>query len=53
MYSLLYTLIIIGILAFLLSIGLLLYARFSGMPIVTQSATANAGNPDITQMSAH
>jgi hypothetical protein len=52
MYSLLYTLIIIGILAFLLSIGLLLYARFSGMPSIpkpgTQSASSSAA--EVTQV---
>jgi hypothetical protein len=50
MYSLLYTLIIVGILAFLLSIGLLLYTRFSGMPTITGSGTPTAGLPDATQM---
>jgi hypothetical protein len=52
MYSLLYTLIIVGILAFLLSIGLLLYIRFSGHPTLAQSETPDARTPDVTQMRA-
>jgi hypothetical protein len=43
MYSLLYTLIIFGILAFLVSIGVFLYTRFSGNPIVTRAEAPNAG----------
>jgi hypothetical protein len=46
MYSLLYTLIIVGILAFLVSIGVFLYTRYSGNPIVTRTEVANAGTPD-------
>jgi hypothetical protein len=51
MYSLLYTLIIVGILAFLLSIGVLLYTRFSGFPSITRPGTQNASTPDVTQVS--
>jgi len=36
MYSLLYTLIIVGILAFLVSIGVFLYARYSGLPTIAR-----------------
>ena len=43
MYSLLYTLIIFGILALLVSIGVFLYTRFSGHPIVTRAEAPNAG----------
>jgi hypothetical protein len=48
MYSLLYTLIIVGILAFLLSIGLLLYTRFSGFPTIPRLETTNVRAPDVT-----
>jgi hypothetical protein len=55
MYSLLYTLIIFGILAFLLVIGVFLYARFSGLPTSTQAGTPagapNVSTPDVTQVS--
>jgi hypothetical protein len=53
MYSLLYTLIIVGILAFLLSIGLLLYARFSGFPSIPRPETpsVSVSTPDVTQVS--
>jgi hypothetical protein len=49
MYSLLYTLIIVGILAFLVAIGVFLYARFSGNPITTQPGTPNSSAPDGAQ----
>lgn len=52
MYSLLYTLIIVGILAFLLSIGLLLYARFRGVLTITPSGTPNASTLHVSQVSA-
>jgi hypothetical protein len=56
MYSLLYTLIIVGILAFLLSIGVLLYTRFSGLPTITGAGTPNVstdmkGGYDVAQVS--
>jgi hypothetical protein len=51
MYSLLYTLIIVGILAFLLSIGMVLYIRFNGFPSRTQPGTQNASTPEVTQVS--
>jgi hypothetical protein len=51
MYSLLYTLILVGILAFLVSIGVFLYARFSGNPITTPAATSNIGTPHVAQVS--
>jgi hypothetical protein len=55
MYSLLYTLIIFGILAFLLVIGVFLYARFSGLPTSTQAGTPagapNVSTPDVAQVS--
>jgi hypothetical protein len=51
MYSLLYTLIIVGILAFLLSIGVFLYARFSGNPITTRAGAPNIGKPTVAQVS--
>ena len=37
MYSLLYTLIIFGILALLVSIGVFLYARYSGLPTLARA----------------
>jgi hypothetical protein len=46
MYSLLYTLIIFGILAFLVSIGVFLYTRFSGNPIVTRAEAPNTSTAD-------
>jgi hypothetical protein len=52
MYSLLYTIIVVGILAFLLSIGMLLYARFSGIPSIPRPETQSAGAPDVARASA-
>jgi hypothetical protein len=46
MYSMLSALIIIGILAFLLSIGLLLYTRFYGFPTIPQLGSPNASITD-------
>jgi hypothetical protein len=46
MYSLLYALIIIGILAFLVSIGLLLYTRFNGFPTIPRLEMSNASITD-------
>jgi hypothetical protein len=55
MYSLLYTLIIVGILAFLLTIGVFLYTRFSGLPTTTGGTpnvnTSNAAQENVTQVS--
>jgi hypothetical protein len=51
MYSLLYTLIIVGILAFLLSIGMLIYIRFNGMPSIMQPGTQKTAAPEVTQVS--
>jgi hypothetical protein len=55
MYSLLYTLIIVGILAFLLTIGVFLYTRFSGLPTTTGGTssvnTPKAAQGDVAQVS--
>jgi hypothetical protein len=51
MYSLLSTLIIVGILAFLLAIGVLLYTRLSGQPTTAREGAPNAGTPDVARVS--
>jgi hypothetical protein len=51
MYTFLYTLIVVGILAFLLSIGMLLFARFSGIQVTPRPETSNPRTPDVSQVS--
>jgi hypothetical protein len=46
MYSLLYTLIIVGILALLIAIGAFLYTRYNGFPTITRGNTANVSTVD-------
>jgi hypothetical protein len=51
MYSLLYTLIVVGILAFVVSIAAFLYIRFGGNVIPTRAATPNVGTPAVAHVS--